>query len=98
MISFGEVIGHVIVWVVCNAIIAYITYKTEHRSIRRICFAVNWIFDVLILVLGYGLIAGSKTVVNVCWSAMAASLIFAVISVILRDTIWRRDKEDDQIK
>lgn len=98
MISFGEVIGHMIVWVVCNTIIAYIAYKTEHRSIRRICFAVNWIFDVLILVLGYGFIAWSKIVVNVCWSAMAASLIFAVSSVVFRDPIWRRNKEDDQAK
>lgn len=98
MILFEDVIRHVVVWVVCNAIIAYVAYKTEHRLIRRICFVVNWILDVLILVLGYGLIAGSKIVVNACYYAMGMSLSFAVTSAILIDTIWRRDKEDDQIK
>ncbi len=98
MILFEDVMWHVIVWVVCNAIIVYVAYKTEHRLIRRICFVANWILDVLILVLGYGLIAGTKIVVNVCWCAMGMSLSFAVISAVLRDSIWRCDKEDDQIK
>ena len=98
MILFEDVMQHVVVWVACNAIIAYVAYKTEHRLIRRICFVANWILDVLILVLGYGLIAGSKIVVNACWCAMSMSLSFVVISAILRDSIWRRNKEDDQAK